>query len=219
MKIGVLALQGAFREHVDKLRKENVEVVEVRKSDQLEGLDGLIIPGGESTTMVKLATAKTSENLLEALKVFIIKKKKKPTWGTCAGLILLANNITLPSQKQGGQSVIGGIDITTDRNHFGSQIYSFESVIDIKEQTLNQGPFTGIFIRAPSVYSIDSDKVKILATLPVSPKSLEKDVIIAAQQDNIIVTSFHPELTDDQRWHKYFLRLVESSLYSSSTST
>ncbi len=199
MKIGVLALQGAFREHILKLQALGVEAPEVRLPEHLDGLDALIIPGGESTTMGKLAE---SFGLLEPLKAFT---RQKPAWGTCAGLILLANRAV--RQKQGGQPLIGGLDITVDRNFFGRQVDSFEADLDVPALAEvarpedPQGPFHAIFIRAPAVVEV-APTVQVLARLP------ENGPIVAVREGHLLGTAFHPELSDDLRFHRFFLRMV-----------
>jgi 5'-phosphate synthase pdxT subunit len=193
MKIGVLALQGAFIEHIKMLRELGVEALEVRLPADLEGLDGLIIPGGESTTIGKLATM---YNLMEPLRDFAAEK---PLWGTCAGMIFIAKEIGMD------QPLLGLMDIVVERNAFGRQVDSFEVGLDVPQ--LNNGhaePFPAVFIRAPRLISGDeSAGVKILARL-------EDGTAVAAQQGHWLVTSFHPELTDDNRFHRYFLSLVEN---------
>ncbi|MFZ0546529.1 MAG: pyridoxal 5'-phosphate synthase glutaminase subunit PdxT [Candidatus Promineifilaceae bacterium] len=192
MKIGVLALQGAFIEHIKMLRELGVEAVEVRLPADLDGLDGLIIPGGESTTIGKLATM---YNLMEPLRHFAAEK---PVWGTCAGMIFMAKEIGMDQPR------LGMMDIVVERNAFGRQVDSFEVGLDIPQ--LNNGhpiPFPAVFIRAPRLVSGDEEAgVKILARL-------EDGTAVAAQQGHWLVTSFHPELTNDPRFHRYFLNLVE----------
>ena len=189
MEIGVLALQGAFREHIKKLRQIGIEAVEVRLPAQLSGLDGLIIPGGESTTMGKLAVA---YGLLEPLRAF---RRSRPVWGTCAGLILLADQAN--GQKQGGQTLLGGLDIAVDRNYFGRQLDSFETDLFIPSLSTvanpgdPEGAFRAIFIRAPAVIGTGS-QVEVLA-------SLSDGTVVAVRQDHVLGTAFHPELSDDLR--------------------
>ena len=202
MKIGVLALQGAFREHILKLQALGVDAPEVRLPEHLDDLDALIIPGGESTTMGKLAE---SFGLLEPLKAFT---RSKPTWGTCAGLIMLADRAK--RQKKGGQPLIGGLDITVDRNFFGRQVDSFEADLDVPALAEvarpedPDGPFHAIFIRAPAVIEVGPE-VQVLARLP------EHGPIVAVREGHLLGTAFHPELSDDLRFHRYFLRLAEAS--------
>lgn len=189
MKVGVLALQGAFIEHAQRLREVGVEPVEVRLAEQLEGLDGLIIPGGESTTIGKLAT---SYGLIDPLRQFA---EDKPTWGTCAGMIFLAKDIGIDRQP-----ILGLMDITVNRNAFGRQVDSFET--DLKIAPLGDKPFHAVFIRAPLVTEAGSD-VEVLATLADGR-------IVAVQQGHLLATAFHPELTRDARIHRYFLDMITS---------
>lgn len=192
MKIGVLALQGDFAEHVAMLKRLKVEASEVRLPEQLKGLDGLIIPGGESTTIGKLAVA---YNLMEPLKQF---GQRHAIWGTCAGAIFLSKDIGRD------QPLLGLMDIKVQRNAFGRQIDSFETDLDIpelKQATGTREDYHAVFIRAPIIESVGSD-AKILASVPDGR-------IVAAQQGHFLATSFHPELTDDTRFHEYFLTLVD----------
>ena len=187
-RIGVLALQGDFAEHIKMLSSLGVDCAEIRLPSQLDSVDGLIIPGGESTTIVQLMD---NFGLTEQIKDLIFSGL--PVWGTCAGMIVLAADITDDRPKP-----MGIIDITVSRNAYGRQVDSFEAVVDIPK--LGETPFNAIFIRAPAINSI-GDSVEILATL-------DEGQIIAAQEGNVIVTSFHPELTDDLRFHKYFTSVV-----------
>ncbi len=189
MKIGVLALQGAFLEHEKKLRALGAEVVEVRLPEDLKGLDGLIIPGGESTTIGKLAV---EYGLIEPLQDFA---RKKATWGTCAGMIFLAKDIGIDRQP-----ILGLIDIKVNRNAFGRQVDSFE--VDLPVKPLGDEPFHAIFIRAPLVTKAGKG-VDVLA-------KLEDGGIVGVQSGHLLATAFHPELTDDNRLHEYFLKLVKS---------
>jgi len=192
MKIGVLALQGDFSEHVSMLKQLNVEASEVRLPEQLNGLDGLIIPGGESTTIGKLAVA---YNLMEPLQQF---GQRHAIWGTCAGAIFLSKDISRD------QPLLKLMDIKVQRNAFGRQIDSFETDLDIpelKQATGTQEDYHAVFIRAPIIESVSGD-AKILA-------SVSDGRIVAAQQGHLLATSFHPELTKDTRFHEYFLTLVD----------
>ena len=192
MKIGVLALQGDFSEHITMLKKLNVEASEVRLPEQLNGLDGLIIPGGESTTIGKLAVA---YNLMEPLKKF---GEQHAIWGTCAGAIFLSKDVSRD------QPLLGLMDIKVKRNAFGRQVDSFETDLDIpelKEATGSDSPYHAVFIRAPIIESVDGD-AKVLA-------SVSNGRIVAAQQGHLLATSFHPELTGDTRFHEYFLSLAD----------
>jgi len=192
MKIGVLALQGDFSEHISMLKKLNVEASEVRLPEQLNGLDGLIIPGGESTTIGKLAVA---YNLMEPLQSF---GQRHAIWGTCAGAIFLSKDISRD------QPLLKLMDIKVQRNAFGRQIDSFETDLNIpelKQATGTDEDYHAVFIRAPIIESVSGD-AKVLATVPDGR-------IVAAQQGHLLATSFHPELTSDTRFHEYFLTLVD----------
>ena len=188
MKIGVLALQGAFIEHVKMLRQLQVEAVEVRLPHQLADLHGLIMPGGESTTIGKLATM---YGLIEPLRQFVATK---PTWGTCAGMIFLAKDIGIDEQP-----ILAAMDIQVNRNAFGRQIDSFET--DLTIQGLSDPPFHAVFIRAPIVTAAEAH-VDVLARL-------DDERIVAVQQEHLLATAFHPELTADLRLHAYFCDIVE----------
>lgn len=196
-KIGILALQGDFIEHEKTLRALGAETVQVRLPEQLDGLDGLIIPGGESTTIGKLAT---QFGLIEPLRAFV---KARPTWGTCAGMIFLAREL-----GHNQQPILGAMDITVDRNAFGRQIDSFET--DLPISVLDE-PFHAVFIRAP-VATAARDGVDVLARL-------EDGRIVAAQQGHLLATAFHPELTGDHRLHAYFLKLIEDNTADGNNST
>jgi 5'-phosphate synthase pdxT subunit len=192
MKIGVLALQGDFAEHITMLKRLGVETAEVRLPAHLESLDGLIIPGGESTTIGKLSV---DFGLQEPLRKF---GKKHAIWGTCAGAIFLSKD------ARRDQPLLGLMDITVARNAFGRQVDSFEADLDIgllKRASKATAPYHAIFIRAPIIESV-SGKAKIISTLPDGR-------IVAAQQGKLLAISFHPELTDDLRFHEYFLSLAK----------
>jgi len=192
MKIGVLALQGDFAEHVAILKRLGVETVEVRLPIHLEHLDSLIIPGGESTTIGKLSV---DFGLLEPLREF---GKKYAIWGTCAGAIFLSKD------ARRSQPLLNLMDIAVQRNAFGRQVDSFEADLDIeplKQATKTTAPYHAIFIRAPIIESVHG-KAKALCALPDGR-------IVAAQQGKLLATSFHPELTQDARFHEYFLSLAK----------
>lgn len=193
--IGVLALQGAFIEHIKMLRQLGVQAVEVRKAEQLTGLDGLIIPGGESTTMGLIAER---WGMVEPLRAWV--HAGRPTWGTCAGMILLANRAT--NQKQGGQPLLGGFDITVNRNYFGRQVDSFETDLLVAE--LGEAPFHAVFIRAPAIMEVGPAAHSLVDVTTPSGET----VIAAAQQGALLATAFHPELTTDPRWHELFIRMI-----------
>ncbi len=191
MKIGVLALQGDFAEHISMLKRIGVEAVEVRLPKHLDGLNGLIIPGGESTTIGKLAVA---YNLMDPLREF---GKSHAIWGTCAGAIFLAKDIGRD------QPLLGLMDIKVLRNAFGRQVDSFETDLVIEElykTTGTEHPYHAVFIRGPVIESV-SGSAKVLS-------ALEDGRIVAAQQGQLLATSFHPELTDDTRFHQYFISLA-----------
>ena len=196
VKVGVLALQGAFLEHAAMLRGLGADAVEVRKPQQLAELDGLVMPGGESTTMGLVAER---WGLVEPLRVWV--RAGKPVWGTCAGMILLADHAV--GQKKGGQPLIGGLDVTVNRNYFGRQNQSFEVLLDAP--VLGDGPFRAVFIRAPAILET-GPAVQVLAEAP----GHGEQVIVAVRQGPILATAFHPELTDDARWHRLFLDVVEA---------
>jgi pyridoxal 5'-phosphate synthase pdxT subunit len=192
MKIGVLALQGDFAEHIAMLKRLKVDTEEVRLPEHLKGLDGLIIPGGESTTIGKLAI---DYGLMEPLREF---GQRHAIWGTCAGAIFLSKD----ARRE--QPLLNLMDITVERNAFGRQVESFEADLDIpelKKATGTDGPYHAVFIRAPIIDSVEKD-AKVLA-------STADKRIVAAQQGHWLATSFHPELTRDPRFHEYFLSLAD----------
>lgn len=192
MKIGVFAIQGDFAEHIAVLKRLNVETVEVRLPEHLKGLDGLIIPGGESTTIGKLAT---DFGLMEPLQAF---SQRQAIWGTCAGAIFMSKDVSRH------QPLLHLMDIKVERNAFGRQVDSFEADIDVpelKRATGTNDAFHAVFIRAPIIESVAKD-ARILA-------SLADGRIVAAQQGHFLATSFHPELTHDTRFHEYFLSLAD----------
>jgi len=191
IRIGVLALQGSFAEHTAILRGLGVDAVEVRLPEQLDGLDGLIIPGGESTTIGKLAV---HYGLMEPLRQF---GQRKAIWGTCAGAIFLSKD------ARRNQPLLNLMAITVERNAFGSQINSFEARLDIPalcEVEAEPKQFHAIFIRAPVIETVGGN-TRVLARLTDGR-------IVAAQDGRWLATSFHPELTSDTRFHRYFLRMA-----------
>lgn len=191
MKIGVLALQGDFAEHIAMLRRIGATATEVRLPAQLEDLDGLIIPGGESTTFGKLAV---HYGLMEPLQRF---SEQKAIWGTCAGAIFLSKD------AHRDQPLLQLMDITVERNAFGRQVASFEVDLDIPallDVDETPRPYHAVFIRAPLIESVQPH-VQVLA-------KLEDGHIVAAQEGKLLATSFHPELTNDDRFHRYFLKLA-----------
>ena len=182
MRVGVLALQGDFREHIAASKACGHDSIEVRTEAELKSVDALILPGGESTTIVHLAQ---TFNLHEPIRARI--NEGLPVYGSCAGMILLADRII---DGATGQKTFGGLDITVRRNAFGRQVESFESDIDFNGKTMK-----AVFIRAPWVEQY-SEKVTVLATASDHP--------VAVKQGNILATSFHPELTSDLAVHRYF---------------
>jgi len=192
--IGVLAIQGDFAEHIKVLKRLGAETREVRLPKDLEGLDGLILHGGESTAIGKIAT---DFNMMDPLREF---GRQKPVWGTCAGAIFLSQDVNHQ------QPLLGLMDITTDRNAFGRQVDSFEIEMDIPALKVidpENKPFSAIFIRGPQIRSVNGSHVDVIA-------ELENGEIVAAQQGKLLATSFHPELNSDDRFHEYFLHLVNS---------
>ena len=193
LKIGVLALQGAFIEHCHILQKLGVDAPEIRLPGQLQALDGLIMPGGESTTILKLMHG---YGLFQPLKELI--SRGFPVWGTCAGMICLASRIK--NSQQSSLQPLEVMEITVKRNAFGRQVDSFEIELDMP--VLGTQPYHAIFIRAPLIEKV-GERVEVLAKLP-------EGVIVAARQGNLLASSFHPELTADARFHQYFIKVVAS---------
>ncbi len=191
IKIGVLALQGSFREHAQSLIKLGVEPVLVRFQGQLDAVSGLVIPGGESTTIGKLIE---KYGLKEKIGKFA--RTGFPIYGTCAGLIVLASDIGAYEQP-----IIGVMDIAVRRNAFGRQCDSFEEHLCIS--VLGKTPFRGVFIRAPLIEQV-GERCRIIARM-------KDGRIVAAEQGSLLVSSFHPELTDDLRMHRYFLDKIKVS--------
>jgi 5'-phosphate synthase pdxT subunit len=185
-RIGVLALQGDVREHVEILKRLGAEPVEVRDVADLEGLHGLIVPGGESTAIGKMMA---ESGLLDGVRSFFYKGG--PVWGTCAGMVLAASATTGPRQP-----LLGLMNALVERNGFGRQVHSFEKELEIEGF---EEPFLGVFIRAPFFEDVGPG-VEVLSEI--------NGRIVAAKGENILVTAFHPELTEDLRFHEYFLREV-----------
>ncbi|CCM04961.1 uncharacterized protein FIBRA_07158 [Fibroporia radiculosa] len=228
--IGILALQGAFAEHQVMLKKLSVKkrivILLVRTQEDLESCDALIIPGGESTTIALLARL---AGLLGPLRDFV---KTKPVWGTCAGAILLAQSVE--GAKQGGQELLGGMSVTVARNGWGSQVESFEAPLEVEALRDSDRPFHGVFIRAPVIIALhpspSDPPMQILSRISTSllPRTQtlvpydeddtdprDSRTIVALRQGHHLLTSFHPELTKDDRFHEYFVReCVLSSLVS-----
>jgi len=188
MKIGVLAAQGAFAEHITALHRLGAEVVAIRLPEELKDITGLIIPGGESTTISQLMV---DYNLMR--EIAGMAGSGLPVFGTCAGMILIARRISGNTAKS-----LGLMDITVMRNAFGRQVNSFET--ELKIPALGKKSFPGVFIRAPKIESC-ADNVEVLARLA-------DGTIVAARQGKLLATAFHPELTEDLRFHRYFLDIV-----------
>jgi pyridoxal 5'-phosphate synthase pdxT subunit len=193
--IGVLALQGAFIEHVHRLREVGADAVEVRLPEDLTGVEGLIIPGGESTTIGRLMDWYELKEPVRQMAA-----DGKPIWGTCAGMILLASDVDQSTRAQ-HQPLLELMDITVQRNAFGSQLDSFEA--DLAMPAVSDEPIPGVFIRAPIVSRTGED-VEVLAALPDGK-------IVAARQDNLFATAFHPELSGDPRLHQWFVQSLNGS--------
>ena len=191
MEVGVLAIQGDFAEHIAVLGKLGVRAREIRLPEQLDSLDGLIIPGGESTTLSRLMTI---YNLREPIAQ--MAGRGHAIWGTCAGMIMLSREITEQDPVP-----LDVMDIGVQRNAFGRQVDSFEQ--DLNVSALGGAPYHAIFIRAPVIIRVGRG-VKILS-------ALEDERPVAVQQGNLMATSFHPELTNDYRFHSYFLDLANGS--------
>jgi 5'-phosphate synthase pdxT subunit len=188
MKIGVLASQGAFIEHIKALHKLDIEAMPVRLPGELKGVDGLILPGGESTTISKLIDA---YDLMR--RITSLAREGIPIFGTCAGMILMAKQISGNSMTS-----LGLMDITVKRNAFGRQVDSFETEINVP--ALGKTPFPAVFIRAPIIENYEKS-VEVLA-------KLKDNTVVAVKQGNLLATAFHPELTDDLRFHQYFVDII-----------
>jgi 5'-phosphate synthase pdxT subunit len=189
MRIGVLALQGDFAEHIAVLRRLGAEAIEVRLPEHLDKIDALIIPGGESTTIIRLLER---WGLLEPLRERA--RAGMAVWGTCAGAILLAERTN--DRDRAGLRLM---DITVERNAFGRQVDSFEADLDVP--VLGETPYHAVFIRAPKIVSVGPEAEAIAR--------LEDGTVVAARQGRLLATAFHPELTDDTRFHQYFLSMIE----------
>lgn len=207
MRVGVLAVQGDVREHLHALSSLGVQVVGVRRLRELEDVDALVIPGGESTTMDKMVRA---FDLQEQLRKRIAGGM--PVYGSCAGMIMLADRI---ADARPDQETLGGLDITVRRNAFGRQVDSFEEDLDIpaiaRMTTVPEGhpaAFKAVFIRAPWVEELGDD-VEVLATVKTGPAAGR---VVAVRSGNLLATSFHPEVTGDHRIHEYFTQMVRAAL-------
>jgi 5'-phosphate synthase pdxT subunit len=197
VRIGILALQGDVREHHAALTEIGAEPVSIRRASELDSIDGIIIPGGESTTMSRLLVVL---GLLEPLREALADGL--PAYGSCAGMIMLARDIldTRPDAQH-----LDALDITVRRNAFGRQVASFETDLDI--DGIDGGPMRAVFIRAPWVES-SGESVQILGTVPAGPAAGR---VVAVRQGDVLATSFHPEVTGDRRVHEYFVEMVRAA--------
>ncbi|KAL9645583.1 hypothetical protein ABK040_000646 [Willaertia magna] len=234
LTIGVLSLQGAFREHcecLEKIKKElfsplplssvyfeskkngddtmvkiDLTIIQVKKTEQLDKLDGLIIPGGESTVFSAISNFCSNINSVDHLLQKIQEQylNSYPIFGTCAGSILLAKHIQPHDDRV---FKLNGLDVTISRNYFGRQLQSFEKSISVQSNTnpdLTTENFSAIFIRAPAIIDVHNDNVKVLASLKNEING--EEVIVAVEENNLLATTFHPELSNDLRFHKYFVK-------------
>ena len=196
-RVGVLALQGDVREHLAALTVCGATAVSVRRPAELEDIDGIVLPGGESTTIDKLSRAfEVRDPLVAALRSGL------PAYGSCAGMILLADRVL---DGTSDQQTFGGLDITVRRNAFGRQVSSYEA--DVELAGISGGPVHAVFIRAPWAECVGQD-VQVLGA--VLPPGLDEPRAIAVRQGNLLATAFHPEVTDDLRIHRYFLAMVSA---------
>ena len=219
LTIGVLALQGAFAEHCVMFRRLGVGAVkEVRVAGEMEGCDGLAIPGGESTAMVliakpgghgggeKVQEVAAKSGIMDAVTGWV-RERKMPTWGTCAGLILMSNELAQGTVKEGGQGVVGGLSVTSSRNFFGRQLASFEA--ELEAPCLGAEPYRGVFIRAPAIIEVGEGAESLCKMSYQRPgEAAPEEVTVAVRQDNLLGCAFHPELTNDARFHAFFLDMV-----------
>ncbi|CEG78107.1 hypothetical protein RMATCC62417_12760 [Rhizopus microsporus] len=185
--------------HMLKKIPQVKDVIAVRTEEQLKQVDALIIPGGESTSMALIAERC---NMLEPLRAFV---QQKPTWGTCAGMIMLAKEAH--GAKKGGQQLLNALDVSVNRNQFGSQKESFKTLLHLPD-ILGQEPFDAVFIRAPVISEIKSPNVKVVGRLEQKVGQTEAETAVAVLQDHLFATAFHPELTNDNRLHEFFVNLA-----------
>jgi pyridoxal 5'-phosphate synthase pdxT subunit len=214
--IGVLALQGAFLEHVVKFKDIGVNAMEVRTPEELSRCDALVIPGGESTSITLIAQR---NGMWDSLVAWV--KAKQPTWGTCAGMIMLSEEIE--GKKEGGQPVLGGMEILSHRNFFGRQLSSFEAEIELSPSMQNElaaisshnpsfrtrNDTLGIFIRAPAILRVN-EGAEAIAWVHAAPEnsSTKEKIIVGAKNPFFLVTAFHPELSRSVLWHEYFVAII-----------
>lgn len=208
LRVGVLALQGDVREHTAALQACGVDAPAVRTGEDLAGVDGLVLPGGESTVIDRLARL---EGLSGPLRERIAHGL--PVYGSCAGMIMLADGL-LDGHRD--QQTLGGIDMTVRRNAFGRQVDSFETELDVPALGAGSAPLTAVFIRAPWVETV-GEGVEVLARVPhravdgVPGRQAASERIVAVRQGNLLATSFHPEITGDRRVHEYFVEMVRGA--------
>ncbi len=201
-RVGVLALQGDVLEHLRALDGVGAAPVPVKRAGELDGLDGLLLPGGESTTIGRLLVL---YGLMEPLRARI--REGLPTFGTCAGAILLSGAARMPDGRMSTQPLLGCVDATARRNAFGAQVESFETNVEVRG--VDGGPLHAVFIRAPWLEDVGPD-VDVLATVvPGAPAAADAKVVVA-RQDHVLAAAFHPELTGDRRLHAYFLQMIRA---------
>ncbi|KAF9382767.1 hypothetical protein CPB97_006939 [Podila verticillata] len=206
IRVGVLALQGAFSEHIILLNTlpQVSEAVAVRNAKEIAEVDALVIPGGESTTMALIAER---SGFMPTLKEFV---RTHPTWGTCAGLILLSEAVTSGGTLKGDQKLLGGLSITIKRNAFGTQKESFEAGLHVEGLDNAKKLFPGVFIRAPVIDEIlKPEEVEVVAKLERDYGKTPKGTIVAVRQGHLLGSAFHPELTRDNRMHLFFVRMAQ----------
>ncbi|KAF9382466.1 hypothetical protein CPC16_009332 [Podila verticillata] len=206
IRVGVLALQGAFSEHIILLNTlpQVSEAVAVRNAKEIAEVDALVIPGGESTTMALIAER---SGFMPTLKEFV---RTHPTWGTCAGLILLSEAVTSGGTLKGDQKLLGGLSIAIKRNAFGTQKESFEAGLHVEGLDNAKKLFPGVFIRAPVIDEIlKPEEVEVVAKLERDYGKTPKGTIVAVRQGHLLGSAFHPELTRDNRMHLFFVKMAQ----------
>ncbi|KAF9309717.1 hypothetical protein BG003_009440 [Podila horticola] len=206
IRVGVLALQGAFSEHIILLNTlpQVSEAVAVRNAKEISEVDALVIPGGESTTMALIAER---SGFMPTLKEYV---RTHPTWGTCAGLILLSEAVTSGGTLKGDQKLLGGLSITIKRNAFGTQKESFEAGLHVEGLDNAEKLFPGVFIRAPVIDEIlKPEEVEVVAKLERDYGKTPKGTIVAVRQGHLLGSAFHPELTRDNRMHLFFVKMAQ----------
>ncbi|KAI1298780.1 hypothetical protein EDD11_006750 [Mortierella claussenii] len=214
IRVGVLALQGAFAEHIILLNTlpQVSEAVAVRNAQEINNVDALVIPGGESTTMALIAER---SGFWPDLQSFV---KTRPTWGTCAGMILLSETVTSGGTLKGDQKLLGGLGISIKRNAFGTQKESFEAGLHVEGlENAAEKLFPGVFIRAPVIDEIlEKDDVQVVAKLERDYGRTPKGTIVAVKRGHLLGSAFHPELTRDNRMHLFFVKMAQDWIASHS---